>query len=94
MDDLRTIRRDPGAYIKYFEAHDKFGNLLGARILSITSEECLCEYTVSPAHFNPNGILHGGTLYGVMDSIQGAFVHFILDAKYRMAATGTATIRY
>jgi hypothetical protein len=29
-----------------------------------------------------------------MDSSQGAFVHFILDEKFRAAATGTSTIRY
>lgn len=94
MSDLRTIRSNPEAYIKYFREHDKLGALLGARIVSLTPEECLCEYTVAPAHFNPNQILHGGTLYAVMDSSQGAFVHFILDPKFRCAATGTATIRY
>jgi acyl-coenzyme A thioesterase PaaI-like protein len=60
----------------------------------LSREECVYEYTASASHFNPNKILHGGALYSVMDSSQGAFVHFVLDPKYRYAATGTATIRY
>ena len=81
-------------FIRQFAAKDRMGALLGVRILSIGQEECVGEYTVSPAHFNPNGILHGGALYTALDSCQGAFVHFNLDPQWRAAATGTATIRY
>jgi uncharacterized protein (TIGR00369 family) len=85
---------DPASYIEAFRRHDKLGSLLGAKITAISGEECLSEYEVNPAHFNPNQILHGGALYSVMDSSQGAFVHFILESQFRHAATGTATIRY
>lgn len=94
MNDLLSMRKNPESYKKFFAENDKLGSLLGAKLLSISAEECLCEYVVSPSHFNPNGILHGGALYAAMDSSQGAFVHFILDPAFQAAATGTATIRY
>jgi uncharacterized protein (TIGR00369 family) len=82
-------------YTKRFVAKDKMGAHMGARFVSLTLQECIYEYTVSENHLNPNGILHGGALYTVMDSAQGMFVHAILDeTKYQAAATGTATIRY
>jgi uncharacterized protein (TIGR00369 family) len=85
---------DPEIFMKRFKSHDKMGDFLGAKIVSISSEECTYEYEATPAHHNPNGILHGGALFTVMDSSQGAFVHFSLDEKFVAAATGTATIRY
>lgn len=91
---LRALREDPAEYQRRFERADKLGTLLGAKIVSITKDECVFEYQVNPDHFNPNRILHGGTLFSVMDSSQGAFLHFILDEKFRFAATGTATVKY
>lgn len=83
------------AYIQSFLKTDRMGALLGHKILSLTTGECLSEYEVRPEHFNPNGIVHGGALFTVMDSSQGAFVHFTLDVeKFKYAATGTATIKY
>lgn len=86
--------KDPAAYLAKFAELDKMGALVGARAISISSEECIFEYDVRPEHFNPNGILHGGALYTVMDSSQGVFVHFDLDESFKAAATGTATIKY
>jgi uncharacterized protein (TIGR00369 family) len=83
-----------GEYKKFFEEADQLGKLLGHKIISISREELISEYEVKPRHFNPNGILHGGTLYSLMDSAQGAFVHFNLDPSFKYAATGTASIRY
>lgn len=70
------------------------GATMGARFVSLNLSECIYEYDVSEKHFNPNGILHGGALYTVMDSAQGMFVHAILDEQFKAAATGTATIKY
>jgi len=81
-------------YLTNFKSKDKLGNLLGAVPLEISKEKCVYEYEVNANHYNPNGTLHGGALFTVMDTCQGAFIHFILDEKYKYAATGTATIRY
>lgn len=84
----------PEQYKEHFKGKDKFGQLFGAQFISVTENECFYEYNFNPDHCNPNGILHGGTLYGVMDSSQGALIHFTLEETYRAAATGTATIKY
>lgn len=94
FQNFKNLRADLEAYKNLFSTEDKLGRLFAMRITELTPTECWVEYTVKPEHFNPNGILHGGALYSVMDSGQGAFVHFILDEKYRFAATGTSTIRY
>ena len=81
-------------YAKAFVARDKMGQLFGAKFLALSHSECIYEYEVNEDHYNPNGILHGGALYAVMDSSQGMFVHAILDDQFKAAATGTATIKY
>lgn len=82
-------------YIKSFDNHNHMGSLFEHTFISLTEQECVSEYIVSPKHFNPNGILHGGALFTLMDTSQGAFVHFTLDrSRYKYAATGTATIKY
>jgi len=86
--------KDPVEFAKFFKEHDRMGALMGARFVSISPGECIFEYDISPNHYNPNGILHGGALYSVMDSSQGAFVHFILEDAFQTAVTGTATIKY
>ena len=91
---LAMHRANKDEFFKFFAENDQLGKLLGGRLVELTSEECVYEYQALPAHHNPNGILHGGALYSVMDSSQGAFVHFTLDSQWRAAATGTATIRY
>ena len=78
MLNLLSIRQDPENFKKFFAAHDRLGSLLGAKLVSLDQKECVYAYDPSPQHYNPNGILHGGALYTVMDSSQGAFVHFIL----------------
>src|SRR5678816_2590838 len=82
------------AYVQRFATTDRLGALLGARFVSLTSEECRYDYDAVPEHYNPNGTLHGGALFTVMDTSQGMLVHWVLDENYRAAATGTATIKY
>jgi uncharacterized protein (TIGR00369 family) len=79
---------------EFFEKNDRLGSLLGGNLTSLSETECLYEYTPKEEHYNPNNILHGGALFTVMDSSQGAFVHSTLDPIYKFAATGTATIRF
>ena len=86
--------KDPIEYGKYFLSNDKLGSLFGYQIIFISKEECIIEYESKKEHNNPNGMLHGGALFTVMDSGQGAFIHYILDEKYKFGAIGTATIRY
>ena len=88
------MKTNPQKYIEQFQANDKFGQIFKAKFVSISESECFYEYNFNTEHCNPNGILHGGTLYGVMDSSQGALIHFTLEDTYRAAATGTATIKY
>lgn len=92
--NFKELRKDLNAYIEGFSQFDKMGNFIGAEVVSLNEKECVFAYQVNPAHFNPNGILHGGALYAVMDSSQGAFIHYILDDKFKFAATGTSVIKY
>lgn len=88
------MKKDSIQYGNNFQNNDHLGTLFGCKLVSVSEEECIYEYEVSKNHFNPNGTLHGGTLFSVMDTSQGAFIHFILEDTYKYAATGTATIRY
>lgn len=80
--------------LEYFVSRDKLGALLGARFVSLTPQECVYEYEAADEHFNPAGILHGGALFTVMDSSQGMLAWTLVEPPYRMAVTGTATIKY
>jgi acyl-CoA thioesterase len=82
------------AFVETFVARDRLGALLRARLVSLTPEECHYEYDADPGHHNPNGTLHGGALFTVMDSSQGMLVHSTLEDNHPAAATGTATIKY
>jgi uncharacterized protein (TIGR00369 family) len=86
--------KDKQAHIAFFLANDQLGAHMGARFVSLTETECIYEYEVTPKHFNPGGILHGGALYAVMDSCQGMLMHYVIDHSFKSAATGTATIKY
>lgn len=86
--------KDVVTYLAGFKDFNKMGSYFDHTIKVLTPEECISEYKPSAEHYNPNGILHGGALYTVMDSDQGAFIHFDLDPKFKFASTGTATIKY
>lgn len=46
------------------------------------------EYQVDPAHFNPNGVLHGGVLMGLLDTAMGHAVATMVvpDGRFNAAA--------
>lgn len=86
--------QDISSYIRRFQDSDRLGAVFGYSVISLSRESCVIEYEVKQEHFNPNGTLHGGALFTVMDSSQGAFIHYILEDIYAYGATGTASIRY
>ena len=92
--NFKALRRDVSAYKSAFQMEDQLGQLVGARLVSLNETEVIYEYTVKRAHFNPNGILHGGALFSVMDSSQGALMHYVLADEFSRAVSGTATIRF
>ena len=92
--DFKKFRKDAQTFKAAYEAADCIQKSIGAKFISVSHEECIYEYTVVAAHFNPNGLVHGGALFTAMDSCQGAFMHFIVDEVYTYPVTGTATIRY
>ena len=82
-------------YVEWFKKKDRLGSQFNIKIVSLDGDECVAEYQALEEHYNPNDILHGGALYTVMDSCQGAFLHFAqVPEEYKAAATGTATIKY
>jgi acyl-CoA thioesterase len=91
---FKSQRKDPDGYKSSFQRADQLGVLLGARLVSLTETEVIYEYSVKSEHFNPNGILHGGALFSVMDSSQGALMHYVLADEFSRTVSGTATIRY
>ena len=92
--DFKNLRKAKDDYASQFELKDHLGAHVGAKCVSLSESECVYEYEVSASHFNPNGVLHGGALFTVMDSSQGMFIHYILDDRFVCGVTGTATIRY
>lgn len=79
-------------YKQHFNDH--FGRTVGYTMTAISEKESVYEMQVEMKHWNPNGIMHGGALFSVMDSGQGALVHFILDSRSVFGTTAEATIRY
>lgn len=69
---------------------DKFSGHIGVRILSVGPEGALGELTVTPEVLNPRGIVHGGALATLADTVSGAAVgtitgHSCVTASYGMS---------
>ena len=51
--------------------HNRFGSLLGIRILEYREGYAKAEMPVKPDFLNPLGTVHGGCLYSLADSVGG-----------------------
>jgi uncharacterized protein (TIGR00369 family) len=52
------------------------------------------EYTVDPAHFNPNGALHGGVLMALLDTAMGHAVSEVVVPQGRINAAAQLNINF
>ena len=52
------------------------------------------EYTVDPAHFNPNGVLHGGVLMALLDTAMGHAVSEMVMPQGRFNAAAQLNINF
>jgi acyl-CoA thioesterase len=62
-----------------------FAELLGMRAKSVADGRARFELEVTPAHLNPNGVLHGGVIYSVADTAMGAALVSRLDSGEQCA---------
>ena len=55
-----------------------FADLLGFTVSSRGEGRCRIELDITPEHFNPHGIVHGGVLYSVADTGMGGALTSLL----------------
>jgi uncharacterized protein (TIGR00369 family) len=56
--------------------------------------EATWEYTVNPAHFNTNGVLHGGVLMALLDTAMGHAVAMLVEPTGRFNAAAQLNINF
>jgi acyl-CoA thioesterase len=75
----RTLRREPGAR-EGLNSLGPLGDLLGMEREDAAPGRSRMRLTVNPAWSNPNGVLHGGVIYTLIDYSMGGAVQPNLPA--------------
>jgi len=68
--------------------------LLGFVLREIGTGAATWEYTVDPAHFNPNGALHGGVTMALLDTAMGYAVATQVFPQGRINAAAQMSINF
>jgi uncharacterized protein (TIGR00369 family) len=67
---------------------------LGYIPVESTPGTAVWEYKVDPAHFNPNGVLHGGVLMGLLDTAMGHAVAEMVIPNGRFNAAAQMNVHF
>jgi uncharacterized protein (TIGR00369 family) len=67
---------------------------LGYVPVEATPGTAVWEYTVDRDHFNPNGVLHGGVLMGLLDTAMGHAVAVMVAAQGRYNAAAQMNVHF
>ena len=59
--------------------HPGFAELVGFEIFPESDGTCTAKLTISEHHLNPNGVVHGGALFTLLDTAMGASLMQRLD---------------
>jgi acyl-CoA thioesterase len=60
------------------------------KIIELTKEKCIMEYTIKEDGLNPYGIVHGGILFGLADTCAGA----LATMSEKLPLTTSANMNY
>jgi acyl-CoA thioesterase len=95
MQDLRFEAEKSAEFAARFHEQDHYAAKLGYKPVRVGKGEAEYEITIDASFHNPPGTLHGGLLFSIMDSSQGAAVFSILSNEPgKNAATAKAEMRY